>query len=55
MRFIKFDLEKKYIKQFIEFTKKIYSKNENTENPKEMMKILTNKHLSSRTGPYLTT
>lgn len=48
MRFIKFDLEKDYIRKFTDLTKKIYNKNENTENSKEIIKILTNKHPLSK-------
>lgn len=44
MEFIKFDLEKKYIKEFINLAKKIYSKNENMEDEKEIVELLTNKH-----------
>lgn len=48
MKFIKFDLEKEYIREFVNFTKKLYNKSENTEDSKEVIKLLTNKHPLSK-------
>ena len=42
MKFIKFDLEKEYIKKFIDLPKKLYNKSENTEDSKEVIKLLRN-------------
>lgn len=43
MNYVQFDFEKKYIKDFIGLSDKIYSKN-NTQNVKEVRKILEEKH-----------
>lgn len=44
MEIIRFEFEKKYVKDFINFSKRLYSKKENMEDEKEIFLILTNKH-----------
>ncbi len=47
MKYVKFSNEKKYIKDFINLSKKLYVKN-NTDNPKEIKQILEEKHPLSK-------
>lgn len=47
MNYVQFNFEKKYIKDFINLTKKIYTE-DNTENPKEIKQILEGKHPLSK-------
>ena len=44
MKLIKFENEKKYIRDFVKLPKILYSSNENMENPDTMKKILLGKH-----------
>lgn len=48
MELIKFDNEKKYINDFIKLYKKIYSKNENMQDEKEIKQILNNNHILNK-------
>ncbi|MBQ8300250.1 MAG: GNAT family N-acetyltransferase [Clostridia bacterium] len=48
MEYIKFEYERKYVKEFINLSKKIYSKSENMENKKEIEKLLLNVHPLSK-------
>ncbi len=47
MKCIRFKTEEKYINDFIELPKKLYTKNDNCENPEEIKQILLKKHALS--------
>ena len=44
MKIIKFDNEKKYIKDFLSLPKKIYTKKTNTEDYNTVKQLITNNH-----------
>ncbi len=48
MQCIQFELEKKYIKAFLALPKKLYEKDTNMENPKEVEKLLRGEHPLSK-------
>ena len=48
MECIKFEYEEKYIKDFIKLATKIYSKDDNMENPDTMKSLLLDKHPLSK-------
>ena len=48
MKYIKFEYEKKYIKDFIKLSKKIYSDSENMESEKEIKALLLGNHPLSK-------
>ncbi len=48
MKCIEFNFEKEYINEFVNLPKKLYTKNDNMEDEKEMKEILTNNHPLSR-------
>ncbi len=48
MRVIQFDTEKKYIREFIRLPKRLYGRDNNMENPKDIQAILMNTHVMSK-------